>query len=104
VADTIGEERDVQLLDVISLTVTSSSRFGPRPSTSISAVTSKDIHPFDHGAIRILLCDPADAKSALKYSEPLSFQVTVVGFSPTADFLLVQSFVLALHASSRRLP
>jgi hypothetical protein len=54
----------------------------------------------DHGAIRRLYYDPADEKSAHKYSEFLSFQVAVVGFSPTADSLLVQSFVLALQVSS----
>jgi hypothetical protein len=60
----------------------------------------------DHGAIRILYYDAADEKSAHKFSEFLSFQVAVIGFSPTksptANFLLVQSFVLALQASNLR--
>lgn len=77
---------------------------GNSARTSISALTSKGIHPIDYGAIRILLCDLADAKSVHKSFESLSVQVAVVRFSRTADFLLVQSFVLVLQASSLHLP
>jgi hypothetical protein len=76
------------------------------PSAGICARTVNTVFrrkvsiPFDHGVIRILLYDPADAKSALKYSESISFQVAAFGFSlqhRTADVILVQSFVLALQ-------
>ena len=61
----------------------------------------------DHEVIRMLVHDPADAKSALKYSESIFFQVIrvrILSAIPMADFVLFQFFVLALQASSLPLP